>query len=128
MIDAENSIEPWALVRFKNEILSIAWRLDGKELVTFIGEDKPEDDVRHIEDLPVGINRIGYAYCLSSNLYLIDPLSGKYHKITGGKHFVRQMAWGRNGTFIAYAMSKDRFYPYFTDHNYIYDLETMKIS
>lgn len=53
MIDTENSIEPWVLVRLKNKTLSIAWRLDGKELVTFIGEDKPEDDVRHIEDLPV---------------------------------------------------------------------------
>ena len=123
MLDTEDSAEPWVLVRFKNKILSIAWRPDGKELAAIISEGKPEDDVKHIEDLPVWINRIGYAYYLSSNLYLIDPLSGEYHKITEGKHFVRQMAWSRNGRFIAYTVSRDRLHPYLTDLH-IYDLET----
>jgi len=123
MVDTEGSAEPWILVRFKNKVSSIAWRPDGKELAAIISEGKLEEDVKHIEDLPVWINGIGYAYYLSSNLYLIDPLSGEYHKITEGKHFVRQMAWSRNGRFIAYTVSEDRFHPYLTDLH-IYDLET----
>ncbi len=122
-LDLESSREPWLIRRFKNNVQFIDWRPNNRELAIVVSEGEPEEDVKHIEDLPVWFNGIGFTYNLSSNIYVIDVYSGEYHRVTEGKHFIRSIAWSRSGRYIAYLVSKNRAHPYLTELH-IYDIES----
>ncbi len=122
-LDLVSSREPWLVRRFKNSVHSIDWRPNNRELALVAVEGEPEEDVKHIEDLPVWFNGVGYTYNLSSNIYVLDVYSGEYYRVTEGKHFIRSIAWSRDGRYIAYIVSKDRVHPYLSELH-IYDVES----
>lgn len=125
MLDLKYSREPRLVAWFKGGVRRIEWSPDGKYLLAIINEGEPEEDVKHIDDMPVWFNGVGFVYNMSSHLIILDPDSGEYDKITSGKIFVRSASWSNNGRYIAYTLSKDRVNPYLSELH-IYDLVEKK--
>lgn len=121
LLDLKYSREPRLIAWFKAGVRRIEWSPDGKYLLAIINEGEPEEDVKHIEDMPVWFNGAGFVYNVSSHLIIVDPDSGEYEKLTNGKIFVRSASWSNNGRYIAYVVSRDRINPYLSELH-VYDL------
>ncbi len=99
----------------------LEWSPDEKRLLLVAQEGVVEDDVKHIEDLPVWFNDVGFVYSVDTHLYIMDPDSGEYVRVTDGRVQVRSASWSPDGGRIAYLVSRDRLKPYLVDI-YIYDV------
>lgn len=117
-----NGGEPRHLVTFPLGINSFDWSPKGDLLLVVAPEGEIEEDVKHIEDIPIWFNGIGFTYNISVHLYIVDAKSGEKVKVTEGKVSVRVAKWSPSGDRIAYLVVKDRTKPYLVDL-YVYDLK-----
>ncbi|MFB6490306.1 MAG: S9 family peptidase [Thermoproteus sp. AZ2] len=111
----ERGGEPRPLAYFPLGVLDMAWAPDESKLAVAAYEGRPEDDVKHVERLPIWINDFGYAYNVESHLYLVDAYSGAVVKITEGWAKVKHVAWSPDGRYIAYTVARDELRPYLVD-------------
>ncbi|MEM0484999.1 MAG: S9 family peptidase [Pyrobaculum sp.] len=111
---AEWGGEPRQLAKFLG-VFDFSWSPGGEALAVVAYEGSPEGDVKHVERLPLWINDFGFAYNVSSHLYLVDSYSGVVEKITDGDVRVLKAAWAPDGRRIAYAVARDLLKPYLQD-------------
>ncbi|ABP50318.1 MAG: S9 family peptidase [Pyrobaculum arsenaticum] len=111
---AEWGGEPRLLAKFLG-VLDYAWAPSGEALAVVAYEGSPEADVKHAERLPLWINDFGFAYNVSSHLYLVDAYSGVVEKLTEGDVRVLKAAFSPDGRRVAYAVARDWLRPYLQD-------------
>ncbi|RLG85362.1 MAG: S9 family peptidase, partial [Thermoprotei archaeon] len=61
--------EPRHLTTFPLGVDSYDWSPDGEKLAVVAPEGKPEEDVKHVEDIPVWFNGVGFVYNIDKHLY-----------------------------------------------------------
>ncbi|MEM1598399.1 MAG: S9 family peptidase [Pyrobaculum sp.] len=114
--------EPRLLAKFLG-VLDFGWSPDGERLFVVAYEGSREDDVKHVARLPLWINDFGYAYNVSSHLYIVDVYSGVAERITHGDVKVLRASWSPDGWRIAYTVAPNWKTPYIFDV-VLYDLRT----
>jgi len=111
---AEWGGEARQLARFLG-VLDFVWGPGGDLLAVVAYEGAPEDDVKHVERLPVWMNDFGFSYNVASHLFLVDAYSGAVERLTEGEVRVLKAAWSPDGRRIAYAVAPDWRRPYMVD-------------
>jgi dipeptidyl aminopeptidase/acylaminoacyl peptidase len=111
---AEWGGEARQLARFLG-VLDFVWGPGGDLLAVVAYEGAPEDDVKHVERLPVWMNDFGFSYNVASHLFLVDTYSGAVERLTEGEVRVLKAAWSPDGRRIAYAVAPDWRRPYMVD-------------
>jgi acylaminoacyl-peptidase len=96
-------------------VLDFVWGPGGDLLAVVAYEGAPEDDVKHVERLPVWMNDFGFSYNVASHLFLVDAYSGAVERLTEGEVRVLKAAWSPDGRRIAYAVAPDWRRPYMVD-------------
>jgi len=98
---AEWGGEPRQLAKFLG-VLDFVWGPGGDVLAVVAYEGAPEDDVRHVERLPVWMNDFGFSYNVASHLFLVDAYSGAVERLTEGEVRVLKAAWSPDGRRLAF--------------------------
>lgn len=118
----ERGGEPRKLAKFLG-VLDFSWRPDGRTLAVVAQVGSVESGVKHVEKLPLWINDFGFAYSVSSHLFIVDIYGGSAERLTEGDVRVLKASWSPDGKKLAYAAASDWRRPYLVDI-YTVDVET----
>ncbi|MGC9114608.1 MAG: S9 family peptidase [Fervidicoccaceae archaeon] len=116
VIDIKSCGQSRVVVKTEGGISSISWSPDEKEILFISSKGEVEKDVKHIENIPIWFNGIGFIYNRLSRLFVVDFLSGNLREVeVDAKEDISYARWSPAGKKIAYISSTDRSRPYISD-------------
>lgn len=126
LIDMKSCGQSRAILKFETPIKSISWSPDEKEILFISSKGEPEKDVKHIEEIPIWFNGVGFIYNQTSRIFIADLLSGNVRELElNSKEDILYARWSPTERKIAYVSSSDRLKPYISDIH-VFNLETGK--
>ena len=103
--------EPRELIKSRDGFVKIRWAgIDKVLVIERVGER--EEDVKHIDALPVWFNGVGYVYSIRNVAYVVDVDSGFKSRVTPEGSYIVDASISPDGTLIAYIERLDELRPY----------------